>query len=68
VAPELKRRLARIPGAARRSLPALRDLVGVVAVPHLQYAMISREMVAGTHAVVAFRPDWSLAGSGFTVV
>jgi tRNA(Ile)-lysidine synthase len=66
--PELKERLATLPGAARPTLPAIRDLAGIVAVPHLHYAKIGREAVAAMIETVAFRPERSLTASGFTVV
>ena len=58
-APDL--RASPIPGPVRPSLPALYDLEGVLAVPHLSYGRASRE--AGTVYVrqLAFRPQWPLA-------
>ena len=58
-----------LPAAARATLPALRDLVGVAAVPHLNYTRpdfargVSDGMVS-----VAFRPKRPLTAPGFTVV
>ena len=58
-----------LPAAARATLPALRDLVGVAAVPHLNYTRpdfargVSDGMVS-----VAFRPKRPLTAAGFTVV
>jgi tRNA(Ile)-lysidine synthase len=58
-----------LPAAARATLPALRDLVGVAAVPHLNYTRsdfargVSDDMVS-----VAFRPKRPLTAPGFTVV
>ncbi len=65
---ELPRRGPIIPGVARATLPAFRDLVGIVSVPHLNYV---RPDVAGERrrfATVAFRPRWPLTAPGFTVV
>jgi tRNA(Ile)-lysidine synthase len=66
--PEFKERLAALPGPARPTLPTIRDLAGIVAVPHLHYAKIGREAVAAMIETVAFRPEWPLTASGFTVV
>ncbi len=58
-----------IPLAARATLPALRDLVGIVSVPHLNY--VRPDVMAGERgniATVAFRPRWPLTAPGFTVV
>lgn len=58
-----------IPPAARATLPALRDLVGIVAVPHLNYVREDLGQIAVQDIVsIAFRPKWSLAAPGFTVV
>jgi tRNA(Ile)-lysidine synthase len=58
-----------IPPAARATLPALRDLVGIVAVPHLDYVREDLGQIAVRDIVsVAFRPKWPLAAPGFTVV
>ena len=58
-----------IPSAARATLPALRDLVGIVAVPHLNYARANFGRLAATGiATVAFHPKWPLTAPGFTVV
>ncbi len=65
---ELPRRGPIIPGVARATLPAFRDLVGIVSVPHLNYV---RPDLAGERrrfATVAFRPRWPLTAPGFTVV
>jgi tRNA(Ile)-lysidine synthase len=58
-----------LPPAARATLPALRDLVGVAAVPHLSYQRpeFARSAPSGI-VTVAFRPRWPLTGPGFTVV
>jgi hypothetical protein len=66
--PDLPADAARVvPAAALTSLPALRDLAGVAAIPHLQYERPDR---AGLGRVIAvtFRPERALAGTGFTVV
>jgi tRNA(Ile)-lysidine synthase len=58
-----------IPPAARATLPALRDLVGIVLVPHLNY--VRPDVVWGGRgeiATAAFRPRWPLTAPGFTVV
>jgi tRNA(Ile)-lysidine synthase len=58
-----------VPPAARATLPALRDLVGIVSVPHLNY--VRPGVVRGERgdiATVAFRPEWPLTAPGFTVV
>ena len=57
-----------MPPAARATLPALRDLVGVAAVPHLSYLRpdLARSVPNGT-VTVAFRPRWPLTAPGFTV-
>ena len=59
--------LARIPAAARVTLPALRDAKGVVAVPSLGYFVSCREE-AKAACRVRFRPTRSLTGAGFTIV
>jgi len=58
-----------MPAAARATLPALRDLVGVAAVPHLSYVRpdVARGAPTGM-LTVAFRPRWPLTALGFTVV
>jgi tRNA(Ile)-lysidine synthase len=58
-----------LPPTARATLPALHDLVGVAAVPHLNYLRpdFARSAPNGT-VTVAFRPRWPLAAPGFTVV
>ena len=58
-APDLRASL--IPVPVRPSLPALRDLEGVLAVPHLSYGRDGSE--TGTVYVrhLAFRPQWPLA-------
>ncbi|MBT5039443.1 MAG: tRNA lysidine(34) synthetase TilS [Rhodospirillaceae bacterium] len=53
--------LARIPAAVRPSLPAFRDLDGVVAVPHLNYARSGAERRFGA----AFCPAGSVGGGAF---
>jgi len=58
-----------IPPAARATLPALRDLAGIVAVPHLDYVREDLGQVAVREiASVAFQPKWPLTAPGFTVV
>jgi tRNA(Ile)-lysidine synthase len=58
-----------LPPAARATLPALRDLVGVVAVPHLNYTRPDFARSAPNDMVsVAFRPRRPLTAPGFTVV
>jgi tRNA(Ile)-lysidine synthase len=58
-----------IPSAARETLPALRDLVGIVSVPHLNYVRSDRVRgERGDIATVAFRPRWPLTAPGFTLV
>ncbi|HLI13587.1 MAG TPA: tRNA lysidine(34) synthetase TilS [Alphaproteobacteria bacterium] len=56
-----------LPAAVRPSLPALRDLEGLLAVPHLNYGRGSEE--AGTLYVrrLAFRPRRPLAAGASTV-
>jgi tRNA(Ile)-lysidine synthase len=61
-------RLAALPGAVRRTLPAIFDLVGIVAVPHLQYGAARGGDILASVQQFAFRPDRPLAGPGFTVV
>jgi tRNA(Ile)-lysidine synthase len=58
-----------LPPAARAALPALRDLVGIAAVPHLNYTRpdLARS-VPNAMVSVAFRPRWPLTAPGFTVV
>lgn len=64
-APDL--RASQIPTPVRPSLPALRDLEGVLAVPHLSYGRDGGK--AGTVYVrdLAFRPQWPLATGAVTV-
>jgi tRNA(Ile)-lysidine synthase len=58
-----------VPAAARAALPALRDLVGVAAVPHLNYIRPDfARSVPNAMVSVAFRPRWPLTAPGFTVV
>ena len=64
----LKKAAARLPGAVRSSLPAIRDLVGIAAVPHLHYVRSGREGIANDIVALSFRPERSLTGPGFTVV
>jgi tRNA(Ile)-lysidine synthase len=66
--PGLKEAAARLPGAVRSSLPAIRDLVGIVTVPHLHYVRSGREGIANDVTALSFRPERSLTGPGFTVV
>jgi tRNA(Ile)-lysidine synthase len=57
-----------MPPTARATLPALRDLVGVAAVPHLSYLRPGFARSAPNGIVtVAFRPRWPLTAPGFTV-
>jgi tRNA(Ile)-lysidine synthase len=65
---DLRKAAERLPGAVRLSLPAIRDLVGIVAVPHLHYTRSGREGIASDIALLSFRPDRSLTAPGFTVV
>lgn len=64
-APDL--RASPIPVPVRPSLPALHDLEGVLAVPHLSYGRDGGK--AGTVYVrdLAFRPPWPLATGAVTV-
>ena len=64
----LRKAAERLPGAVRSSLPAICDLVGIVAVPHLHYVRSGREGIASDIALLSFRPDRSLTAPGFTVV
>lgn len=58
-----------MPPAARATLPALRDLVGVAVVPHLNYTRPDFARSASDGMVsVAFRPRRPLTAPGFTVV
>jgi tRNA(Ile)-lysidine synthase len=58
-----------MPPASRATLPALRDLVGVAAVPHLNYVRPDFARSASNGMVsVAFRPRRPLTAPGFTVV
>jgi tRNA(Ile)-lysidine synthase len=66
--PALKKAAARLPGVVRSSLPAICDLVGIAAVPHLHYVRSGREGIANDIVALSFRPDRSLTGPGFTVV
>jgi len=58
-----------IPAVARATLPALRDLAGIAAVPHLNYVR-SDLMGIAPHgmASAAFHPNRPLTAPGFTVV
>lgn len=60
--------LARIPAAARASLPALHDAKGVVAVPALGYFDENRKEAMMAAYRMQFRPTRSLTGAGFTIV
>jgi tRNA(Ile)-lysidine synthase len=62
-----KSALARVPPAARATLPALRDAKGVVAVPGLEYFEDCRQE-AKAACRVQFRPIRSLTGAGFAIV
>jgi tRNA(Ile)-lysidine synthase len=66
--PALKKAAACLPGAVRSSLPAIHDLVGIAAVPHLHYVRSGREGIANDIVALSFRPERSLTGPGFTVV
>ncbi|MBV9522343.1 MAG: tRNA lysidine(34) synthetase TilS, partial [Alphaproteobacteria bacterium] len=57
-----------IPAAARPTLPSIRDLVGILAVPHLHYERADRRGVSAFVTNFSFRPERVLAGAGFTVV
>jgi tRNA(Ile)-lysidine synthase len=63
--PGTRRDARRTPGAARQAFPAIRDLVGIVAIPHLHYR---RSDAAGMAVNVSFRPRRSLTSPGFTDV
>jgi tRNA(Ile)-lysidine synthase len=60
--------LAAIPPAARRTLPALRDAKGVVAVPALRYFASWRQEAGAMGFRMEFHPTRPLADAGFTIV
>src|SRR6202030_4403928 len=55
-------RATRIPAAARLTFPAIRDLVGIVSVPHLLYVKAGGEAILDDLALLAFRPERPLTG------
>ena len=57
-----------IPGAARPSLPAVFDLDGIVAVPHLGYVRGGAFSGASPAFTAAFRPAQPLGRAGFAIV
>lgn len=57
-----------VPAAARPSLPALFDLEGVLAVPHLTYRRRGVYPVSVMRVSATFCPRHALAGPGFAVV
>jgi len=58
-----------IPAAVRPTLPAIRDLEGVVLVPHLPYERSGLDGLCGLGGLrVSFRPIRPLSTAGFTVV
>jgi tRNA(Ile)-lysidine synthase len=59
-------RLQRVPGAARASLPVLRDPSGLVEVPALGWARGAAHSLG--IAQITFRPSRGLSPTGFTVV
>jgi tRNA(Ile)-lysidine synthase len=56
-----------IPGAVRPSLPAIYDLEGVLAVPHLLYRRQGADPDSVRVVSASFRPRHLLAGAGFAV-
>jgi hypothetical protein len=56
------------PGAARPTLPALRDREGVVAVPHLGFYRDAAAQRGLAGAILRFRPSRPLAQAGFAWV
>lgn len=64
-APDL--RASPIPVPVRPSLPALHDLEGVLAVPHLSYGRHGRETGTVYVRQLAFRPQWPLATGPVTI-
>ncbi|MDB5410035.1 MAG: tRNA lysidine(34) synthetase TilS [Rhodospirillales bacterium] len=62
---EARRAALPIAGAARKAFPAIRDLVGIVAIPHLHYRRPGSEASAVT---LSFRPRRLLTSPGFTDV
>jgi tRNA(Ile)-lysidine synthase len=65
-APEIRRRP--VPAAARPSLPALLDLEGVCAVPHLMYGRRGADPDSVAIVSATFCPRHALAGPGFAVI
>lgn len=61
-------RLATVPPAARPALPAIRDAMGVVAVPALGYFCSRRPFAAAAAGSLVFRPVRPLTGARFTIV
>lgn len=59
--------LAAVPPAARATLPALRDVKGVVAIPALHYLAERKEAVA-VAAKLLFHPTRPMADAGFRIV
>lgn len=67
----IARAAAKLPPAARPTLPALRDAIGLAAVPHLGYrrdGLAAGAAAALAGAILFFRPTRPLARAGFTVV
>ncbi len=64
----LRQHAERLPGAVRPTLPAIRDLAGIVAVPHLHYERPDRRGLSAFLDRWSFRPENALSGAGFTVV
>jgi tRNA(Ile)-lysidine synthase len=62
---EARRAAQRIPGPVRMTFPAIRDLVRIVAIPHLLYLRPGSDGAATT---LSFRPRRLLTSPGFTVV
>ena len=61
--------LGRIPAPARPSLPAVYDLEGVLAVPHLQFNRLSDNQETDSPRFGArFEPVWPLVGAGTGVI
>ena len=54
-----------VPGAARPGLPAVFDLDGIVAVPHLGFRREGHGGGGGSAFATAFQPAYSLAPAGF---
>jgi len=60
-------RATALPAAVRPSLPALRDLDGLLAVPHLQYGRGQDQAASLYVRALIFHPARALAGAGRTV-